>query len=109
MVVCTDDSGVFGVSVSSELADLAATFPVDESELFHLEQAAVEYAFMSHTDKQRVREVFRAFQRRDQSLRQSMSESTAPLSSAPSQCPIAILTLDLSRSGWMRKAVTRRC
>lgn len=94
MAVCTDDSGVFGVSVSSELADLAAAFSMDESEIFRLEQGAVELAFMSEEGKRRVREVFRAFRRRDQTLlrRSQPTHPIATLPSTPSQRPIAILT-----------------
>ena len=45
MVLCTDDSGVFGTSLSRELALAAAAFRLREPQLRRLAAAGVRHAF----------------------------------------------------------------
>lgn len=103
LVVCTDDSGVFNLTLSSELADLARAFNMDAQELFELERRALEHAFVDEAEKVRLREVFARFATKQQADGSSASSSAAvsaaaaPVASSAVSSdsrPIAILTCD---------------
>ena len=69
MVICTDDSGVFDITLTSELYNMSQTFELDAHELFHLEAQAVEYGFMSEKTKAEVRKIFSLFHDKDEVIR----------------------------------------
>ena len=61
MVLCTDDSGVFGTSLSKEYAIAAAAFGLDDAALLELAEAAVAYSFVPAKDKEMLRSRFEGY------------------------------------------------
>ncbi|GFR41381.1 hypothetical protein Agub_g2064 [Astrephomene gubernaculifera] len=57
VVLCTDDSGVFGTTLSREYAIAAAAFNLPVAALHQLVRKSVEYTFASEEEKQRLRDV----------------------------------------------------
>ena len=55
MVLCTDDSGIFDTSLSKEYAIAAQAFSLSQKDLWQLSQRAIEYTFLSDTEKQQLR------------------------------------------------------
>lgn len=51
MVLCTDDSGVFGTSLSREYALAAKAFGLNHEQLIELACASVEHSFASPEEK----------------------------------------------------------
>ena len=87
LVVCTDDSGVFNLTLSSELRDLAGAFSMDEQELFELERRALEHAFVDEAQKVRLREVFARFKTNQQAAGSTSESSSASAAAAASSAP----------------------
>lgn len=56
VVLCTDDSGVFGTSLSEEYAIAAASFGLSDSQLRDLAAAAAEYTFLPAAAKSQLKE-----------------------------------------------------
>jgi len=93
LVVCTDDSGVFNITLSSELHRLAEAFQMDRSELLQLETRALEHAFADEACKQQLRQVFADFAQ--QSAASAGADAAAAAAHAPaphSLLPVGILT-----------------
>ena len=65
LVVCTDDSGVFHITLSSELHRLAEAFPMGRDELLQLERQALEHGFADEAYKAELRRVFTDFTTQD--------------------------------------------
>lgn len=55
VVLCTDDSGVFGTTLSQEYAIAAASFSLDRQQLLELAKRAVEYCFCGEEVKRLLR------------------------------------------------------
>ena len=55
LAVCTDDSGVFHVSLSDELADVAATYGLTSEAVGGLALQAFDYAFVDQQTKARLK------------------------------------------------------
>jgi FMN-dependent NADH-azoreductase len=97
-VVCTDDSGVFNVTLSSELHSLATAFHLDQHQLLQLETSALEHAFVEETIKGQLRAVFERFRVREQQRVRRASIDAAPTPqiaaalAAADPRPLAILT-----------------
>ncbi|KAJ4951900.1 hypothetical protein NE237_028732 [Protea cynaroides] len=58
LVLCTDDTGVFSTSLSSEYCFAAASFGLDKGEIFQLGRDAIEYAFADEGVKKDLRKIF---------------------------------------------------
>ncbi|CAD7962512.1 unnamed protein product [Amoebophrya sp. A25] len=52
---CTDDTGLFGCSLSSELAEMKQAFGLSQRDLMQLQLNALEMSFLPHADPQRQR------------------------------------------------------
>ena len=99
LVVCTDDSGVFGVTLSEELQRMADAFAMGRDEVFELESRAVELAFVGEAHKQRLRDLFARWGSRH-AVSGSAAICPAPAGAASkSALPVAILTF-ADREGW---------
>lgn len=92
MILCTDDSGIFSTSLSKEYAIAAAAFKLDAVALLTLAEAAVNFCFNSHEDKELLRSKFEGYRLRHptvghQKLRPSplSPNKVDPLTQAP--CP----------------------
>ncbi|KAG2440340.1 hypothetical protein HXX76_004445 [Chlamydomonas incerta] len=57
VVLCTDDSGVFGTTLSREYAIAAAAFKLPVSALHELARRSVEYTFASEAEKAQLRQL----------------------------------------------------
>ncbi|GIL72575.1 hypothetical protein Vretifemale_2905 [Volvox reticuliferus] len=57
VVLCTDDSGVFGTTLSREYAIAATAFGLSMSALMELSRKSVEYTFANEQEKQRLRSI----------------------------------------------------
>jgi len=90
LVVCTDDSGVFNITLSDELHRLAEAFRLDAAELLQLETRALEIGFADEECKRQLRETFAEFAAQQSSA--SSQAAAAPASAASDLLPIAILT-----------------
>lgn len=73
MVLCTDDSGVFGTSLSREFAIAAATFGLSNQQLTALALAAADHAFLEPGERRALRERMEAAV-----LVESVDNSTSP-------------------------------
>ena len=58
VILCTDDSGVFGTSLSKEYAIAARAFSLDKLNLLGLAWGALEHCMMSEADKEMLNEVY---------------------------------------------------
>jgi adenosine deaminase len=55
VALCTDDSGVFGTTLSREYAIAAAAFGLDEAALQQLALQAADYAFLPEGGRETLR------------------------------------------------------
>jgi adenosine deaminase len=60
VVLCTDDSGVFGTSLSREYALAAGAFGLSGAELAALALKGVDYTFLEESEKEALRGRMRA-------------------------------------------------
>ncbi|MEW5303563.1 MAG: hypothetical protein WDW36_006243 [Sanguina aurantia] len=58
LVLCTDDSGVFGTTLSQEYAIAAQAFGLTEADILQLALSAVDYTFLQEAEKQELRAAF---------------------------------------------------
>ncbi|KAJ3052203.1 hypothetical protein HK097_006727 [Rhizophlyctis rosea] len=61
VILCTDDKGVFGSSLSEEYAIAAATFQLRKEDLYELSRRAVEFVFGSEECKRTLRNEWERF------------------------------------------------
>lgn len=61
MVICTDDSGVFNITLTSEVHRVCETFSLSHEDIFHLEQRSLEYGFIDRKKKEQLRQIFQTF------------------------------------------------
>ncbi len=59
MSLCTDDSGVFNVTLSSEYFVMAREFGLSRAQCVKLSAQAIQYAFAGQEAKEQLSEVFR--------------------------------------------------
>ncbi|WIA12967.1 hypothetical protein OEZ85_006581 [Tetradesmus obliquus] len=79
VVLCTDDSGVFGTTLSQEYAIAAASFGLEQQQLIELAARAVEYCFCSEQEKQRLRQQVLDFREAwQQQQQQQQQQNVAP-------------------------------
>ena len=58
VILCTDDSGVFGTSLSKEYAIAARAFSLDKLNLLGLARGALEHCMVPEADKEMLNEVY---------------------------------------------------
>lgn len=58
VVLCTDDSSIFGTTLSREYALAMATFSLDQQEMLTLAKKGIGYSFASASAKQRLHAAF---------------------------------------------------
>jgi len=58
MSICTDDSGVFNISLASEYHLIASAFALSKAQLWNISRSAIELIFDDDTTKQMLREKF---------------------------------------------------
>lgn len=105
LVICTDDSGVFNITLSSEVLRLAEAFHMDRDDILQLETDALEHAFVGEDHKKGLRDIFERFRARmvqEDGSAAAAAAAAAPVpavaaaassASAPSDPrPVAILT-----------------
>ena len=56
VILCTDDSGVFGTSLSREYAIAAEAFGLSNGELYDLAESAIAHTFLSAAEQEQLRQ-----------------------------------------------------
>jgi len=65
VVICTDDSGVFSITLSSEYMNMANAFRLAKSQVYELACEGIEYIFAGEDIKANLREKFAMLKPRD--------------------------------------------
>jgi hypothetical protein len=101
LIICTDDSGVFNVTLSSEIHRLAVAFHMDRGDIVQLEAGALEHGFVGEGHKRILRGIFERFRTKmEQEDAAADAVAAAPAAAAAVQTaaaacdprPVAILT-----------------
>eukprot|EP00879_Flechtneria_rotunda_P008894 GHRR01009314.1.p1 GENE.GHRR01009314.1~~GHRR01009314.1.p1 ORF type:complete len:241 (+),score=87.96 GHRR01009314.1:543-1265(+) len=66
VVLCTDDSTVFGTSMSQEYAVAAVSFKLSQAQLMELALGAVKCCFCNYQEKQQLRQQILEFQKQQE-------------------------------------------
>ena len=83
IVLCTDDSSIFGTTLSREYALAMAAFSLDQQEMLTLAKKGIGYSFASASSKQRQHATF------DNAVAGiTLSSGSHPAASTDSDCQV---------------------